>query len=350
LESLKYVGNAPGREFACIVAVWRRSEWTDPGSSEVVELGDGLSFITRPFCDVADSSGARVGPSYDPWAVDGFCILVKRDRDSGDSDELKDRVSAIFDCILLQGLFYVHELLLASELDPAGIPNTRVLLRPRMLNDACPTAVTPDTARKAVEMSKRYLRVAPKQDEFVVEPVEFRRLWLGLFSLRRGMRELVLTRRIHDYVQAIEALLMLARTQGEATFLSRASELAVGTAQAQESLRVAWSVRCADEHLEPVEPRVGGDIGPIFELTWKMENLALSSYTQLLSDDRLLEHFRTDDSIREYWCAKSAVERLNLWGNRIDLDLLKWISRPPSGPELGRQQASANDGHGLDVC
>ncbi len=325
----------PSDEFACVIASWPSSTYS-VSQAPAVMLGDGLWFIPRPYCDIVGDPGARVGSRFDPHVVEGFSILATRERGSGRKGELNDQVLAVLDCVLLQGLFYISELLFAHEREPDGVPRTEALPRPLLLNHARSAIVTEQTARTAFQMSKRYLRVSPKRGAFVIEPVKFRRLWAGLFSLKRGMRELVLTRRIHDCVQAIEALLWLKQGEGKPVFTARAKELTTGTAATLKSLETAWRVRCADEHMEPAKQEVAR-VRRIWELVWKMEGFAMQSYVRLLSDNKLLKHFKSDPTIGSFWSVMTPNDRRRLWGSGIDIDSLRWLRRPHGGWELGRR-------------
>jgi hypothetical protein len=301
----------------------------------MVSLADRVWYIPRPFCDVAGAPVARVG-SNDTLFAGGFCILSTKDSSLGHAGELRNRVLAVLHCVLLQGLIDTRELLVTSERGPDGIPRVVQLPRPLLLDHARPAVVTEQTVRRAFEMSKRYLRVDPRRRSFAIEPAKYRRLWAGLSALGRGMRESVLTTRIHDYVQAVEALLLLVRREGEDRFITRAMELTTGTASTRKSLKTAWDVRCADEHLAPVKPRVAR-ARRIWDLAWKMENFAQQSYVRLLSDGTLLRHFRTDAAIGDFWHAMTPNDRQRLWGSGIDIDALGWLRRPQGGWELGRR-------------
>jgi len=330
----------PTDEFACVIASWPSSTYS-VSQTPAAMLDEGLWFIPRPYCYASGNSGARVGSQFDPHAVEGFSVLATRRRGFGREGELSDRVLAVFDCILLQGLFHTSELLFASKREPDGIPMASALPRPLVLKHARSAIVTEQTVRTAFEMSDRYLRVLPKRDRFMIEPIKFRRLWAGLSSLRRGTREFVLARRIHDCVQAVEALLMLGRRDIGRTFLERALELTTGTPQTRRALRTAWEIRCADEHMGPTKRRLGnGRDAKLYqralELAWKMESFAFVCYTKLLADDALLRHFRTDTSIGKFWDPRFHINRQRLWGRVVDLDLFGWIRRSRCGWELGR--------------
>ena len=88
--------------------------------------------------------------------------------------------------------------------------------------------------------------------------------------------------------------------------------------------------------MEPAKQEVAR-VRRIWELVWKMEGFAMQSYVRLLSDNKLLKHFKSDPTIGSFWSVMTPNDRRRLWGSGIDIDSLRWLRRPHGGWELGRR-------------
>ena len=159
---------------------------------------------------------------------------------------------------------------------------------------------------------------------------KYARLKLGIHALWNALREGYLNFRLHHFVQALDGLTMAWRGDG---FAQKAELFTTGGIQ-RRWLKEMYSIRSKCEHCAEWTASLSG--GKVqrqrrAELRlWQVQNLALYAYCRVLSDKRLLAHFRTDSTIEAFWKLPAAVQR-KIWG--APLDLSRFAYKTDSGTE-----------------
>jgi len=160
----------------------------------------------------------------------------------------------------------------------------------------------------------------------------YARLKRGVHALWNALREgNYLDFRLHHFVQALDAL--TNQWCGE-KFAKSAVLLTKGGKQ-KGWLKEMYDIRSKNEHcaewttaIPPVSRRAKNRRAKL--RLWQVQNLALYAYCRVLSDKRLLAHFRTDSTIEAFWKLPAAVQR-KIWG--APLDLSRFAYKTDSGTE-----------------
>jgi len=145
----------------------------------------------------------------------------------------------------------------------------------------------------------------------------YARLKRGIHALWNAVRESYLDFRLHCFVQALDALTTEWRRDG---FVKNA-KLFTKRRTHENWLKEMYDMRSKTEHCAewtiPFAGRRAKNRRAKLRL-WQVQNLALYAYARVLSDKRLLAHFRTDSTIDAFW-KLPATARRKLWGTPLDL-------------------------------
>jgi hypothetical protein len=159
---------------------------------------------------------------------------------------------------------------------------------------------------------------------------QFSRLKRGFDAWIRGIAQDRPDYRLHEFVRALEALLMPERGTTEAQFIHRCKELA-RVPKADNVFREIYMLRSQVEHLnewktafsEELKIRFTkaelGDRAMIRSL--QIELLACGVYIKVLSDPNRLSHFADDSAIRNFWkspCWAKPIGLEKLLNKRLD--------------------------------
>ncbi len=161
--------------------------------------------------------------------------------------------------------------------------------------------------------------------EMEADKTQFRRIIRGLNTLFKGKEEEMGQERLHQFVRSLEAL--IRPEQGETTkqFAHRCQTFGRAGEDTRTLLLEAFSMRSAAEHLnrwdeaEAAQSYQPGERETVcWQRTLQMERLACDAYSRLLRDRALRDHFRTDDTIAEFWKLQDG-QRRQIWGPPVDL-------------------------------
>lgn len=152
---------------------------------------------------------------------------------------------------------------------------------------------------------------------------EFRRFIVGLNILNRGRKEEVGQDRLHQFVRALEALILPDIGATEKQFVHRCQIFAQANSETRSCLTEAYKMRSATEHMRYWGEAMQGYPDDQWEKiccqrTRQIEQLACATYSRLLRDATLREHFKTDDTIRAFWGLQDH-EKLTIWGEGLDI-------------------------------
>ena len=170
--------------------------------------------------------------------------------------------------------------------------------------------------------------------ETQADTTQFRRMIRGLNTLFKGLKEKTGQDRLHQFVRSLEALILPGIGRTKKHFVGRCQTFAPAGDDTHGLLSEAFDMRSATEHLNPWDVPVqcyplGEREAVCLQRTRQIERLACDTYSRLLCDPALREHFRTDDAITTFWNLPD-TQRYGHWGTPLD------ISNEPQYYQWGR--------------
>jgi hypothetical protein len=154
-------------------------------------------------------------------------------------------------------------------------------------------------------------------------PAKFSRFMRGLNVLKDGLLQATAQERLHQFVRALEALILPdARSTGR-QFAYRCQTFATANAAAYTALKEAYDMRSDAEHLQDwnraLQSHAANDREDVaFQRTRQMEQLALFAYSRILRESGLWPHFE-DDAVQEAFWQLTETPRKTIWGGQFDL-------------------------------
>lgn len=148
------------------------------------------------------------------------------------------------------------------------------------------------------------------------------RLREGLRILFQGSEERNWGDRLHQFVRALEALIKPEVGSSKKQFAHRAQTFAIANSEARDTLLQIFDIRSKVEHVHsPLDALDGTEeqrntLG--VRRTRQVDVLSRFALTHILESEVLLEVFRTDTSIVEFWRILDH-DRLQVWGERMNL-------------------------------
>jgi hypothetical protein len=150
----------------------------------------------------------------------------------------------------------------------------------------------------------------------------FQRVIRGLNVLFSGLRETG-QERLHQLVRSLEALILPDTGKTKNQFVHRCQTFALSGAGAQLALQEIFDMRSDTEHLQewnrtmqnyPAAERE--DV--CWQRTRQAERLACFAYLRMLLDAAVQAHFRTDDTLAQFWKLPDDKRRA-IWGKPVDI-------------------------------
>ncbi len=154
----------------------------------------------------------------------------------------------------------------------------------------------------------------------------FGRFSRGLHYLRKGLREQSGQDRLHQFVRALEALILPDQGATKRQFVHRCQQFAQRNSAAVTALEQSYDMRCDAEHVHDWDRSLQnlGSEKPEDVASWRvrqMEALASFAYDRILSTPALLQHFKDDVSLAAFWKLPNQL-RTALWGTRLDISAI----------------------------
>ena len=154
------------------------------------------------------------------------------------------------------------------------------------------------------------------------DKTQFRRVIRGLNTLFKGLKETGQDR-LHQFVRALEALILPDIGRTEKQFVHRCQTFARAGDDTRALLVEAFAMRSDTEHLNPWDEAVQSypadqrdDV--CWHRTRQIEHLACDAYSRLLRDAALRDHFCTEAAIAAFWKLPDDQRRA-LWGKPLDI-------------------------------
>lgn len=152
----------------------------------------------------------------------------------------------------------------------------------------------------------------------------YRRLKLGLQSWHRACLARFYHDRLHLYSRALQALLKPAQGRTTKQFTTRGQLMIGRSAESAARLAQVYELRSATEHLNDWEELLTG-FSPkkrealITQRAFEIEVIASQSLARVLRTPTLLEYFKDDQQIEQFWELDDR-ERTALWGAPLDIE------------------------------
>ena len=170
--------------------------------------------------------------------------------------------------------------------------------------------------RHAVTLAKRVRLIAEGRDDWARLRRGLRALWVGSGLLDLGDR-------LHQFVRALEAVLIPELGNTRTQFAHRIDQTFV---RANDDTRAAllqiFDLRSRVEHMHPAIDALDGDrdtrIATAHRRTRQADILARFVLSRILESDALFNTFKTEASIESFW-KMDAFARGTMWGGRLDL-------------------------------
>jgi hypothetical protein len=234
---------------------------------------------------------------------------------------LDSRLTALWRGLLLQGIPTYQDIrMLFGGVDDSGQSSVRRVSRPV---DAVrhQQGNVFDVTTAVLVNSKR---AADRLEGLYAARPDYRRVRAGLHALNSGVEERGLEERLHQFVRALDGLMMLPQGRSRREFIARGPTFVAGT-DLPTVLGQLYDLRSTQEHLNELGPVI--HVATPIELervvsrrSYQAEQAALAAYRQLL-DGGSLGDFRTEATIEAFWQLGEG-ERRRRWGSPLDLDSL----------------------------
>ena len=174
--------------------------------------------------------------------------------------------------------------------------------------------------------------LAASYGAFSVPPrscVRFRR---GLNVLLDGLRQENGQERLHQFVRALEALVLPEIASTRRQFVHRCQTFAVASPEAVDALGQAYDLRSDAEHLHEWNRSIGAASPEDAEnialwRTRQMERLVCFAYSRVLTTPSVSRHFADDTTLAAFWESYDDATRVQLWGGRLDLSAIPIVRK-----------------------
>jgi hypothetical protein len=166
-------------------------------------------------------------------------------------------------------------------------------------------------------------------DEIETVSGHFKRFRRGWYVLIDGLRQRQDEARIHQFVRAVEALIMPEIGRTKRQFVHRCQTFLKVSQHTRQTLEEAFDLRSMAEHLNDWEQALQSYQQADREIiawhrTRQIEKLAKFAYTCIMEDATLREHFSTETKQQAFWNLPDG-ERKNLCGKELDLSLIREV-------------------------
>jgi hypothetical protein len=247
----------------------------------------------------------------------------------GENRALEDRLRCLLYGLLLEGTARYHRGILVTGANEKGSADVRHVLQltaRRQHHRAAQRAVTQSLVENALGsadgLAELFGGVLGHVEAPPVRPQAHGRLRRGFNVLLRAFEESYANNRLHQFVRAVEAVLLPARGRTKSQFAHRCGLFAGASAPVRQVLEQLYDLRSATEHLNDYEPILSDESDPegvAFKRAYQAELLACGIYKRILHGRELRDHFATDDSTATFW-RRPDDEIKRAWGEPLTIE------------------------------
>jgi hypothetical protein len=147
------------------------------------------------------------------------------------------------------------------------------------------------------------------------------RLKRALFAFFSGIHDTRHDERLHQFCRCIDGIILSGRGSGRKDFKSRTA-LFMGAGNEDVADEI-YQMRSAVEHLRPAESEAVGCANlkekrtRVLVRDVQAEMIARHCLTKILTDDNLLQQFKDDSNIEQFWVESDCVRKCR-WGDAMD--------------------------------
>ena len=168
---------------------------------------------------------------------------------------------------------------------------------------------------------------------------QYTQLRRGLKAFLHGLAEEQDYDRLHQFVRSLDVLILSERGKGARQFRHRCRTFALHNQNSHQILDTMYELRGRTEHLtdwDDVFPGSGEqDLLKIMnQRTRQAEALARHAFRTIFTTPSLLEHFKTNNSLKKFWNLTDK-ERHQLWPNELkyNLDSISLVLSEPAAKQ-----------------
>ncbi|MGD0304551.1 MAG: hypothetical protein ABSC71_06950, partial [Candidatus Acidiferrales bacterium] len=250
---------------------------------------------------VVEANLALVATTGKPSPMDALAL------NDATNQELYQRLAETFVMLRLLGTVEYHKayILTGYVIQDEVVCQTLSPLERFFGTPGClPWKIRPNHLQRAVDL---YRGKAQFLSHFADLPrLRFYRGWV---ALNTGLQRMYSSDRIHEFVRALEALIVPKIGRTKMNFVERCAKFAAPLAAsslAEEALKQAYEMRCDVEHLHDWDRSLAGlpqsDREHVaFWRTRQMETLACTAYVRILEHPALQQFFHADTVLEQFW-------------------------------------------------
>lgn len=312
----------PRETRACCIAHYTKRP---PGRKESLCLGDGITVHYEPPFKIDNWWSEHLGKFF-LNQLKGKNLFIEACSNSDSLELLERKVESLNHAILMCGhSFDQRGMYFAWRSDEKGpvveragttghYPRLRRFLSPYLKPDDVSTA-------GAVARGIRSIY----SDDY-----SYSRIKRGFTAWHAGITQRDTGARLHQFVRAVDAVVMLEKGEGRSHFTQRCKffvRVSTGDDKTKKTLLSLYDLRSADEHLngfdEVLRSVPEADRSRLIEdRAYQAELLAGRLLGRVFCEASVRQHFQDDDSTRKFWKELNDDERRAIWGPAISLDEL----------------------------
>jgi hypothetical protein len=178
-------------------------------------------------------------------------------------------------------------------------------------------------SRLTVRRLEKAVFVRKSLQEIDVVADSFTRLIRGWNVLMDGLQSNAGQERIHQFVRALEALILPDIGKTKKQFVQRCQTFTTANPNNDLVLKEAFDLRSMSEHLNDWKLALAlyaenqrEDLALL--RTRQMEKLACFAYSRILKNKTIRNHFSSEAAMGSFW-HEQASKRMTTWGNQLDL-------------------------------
>ena len=290
------------------------------------QLADGTWAFSKIPMELDEQWKGDIGSiKYKSFAEANFILLYSEASTNSNildahHNRLEEQLTQLFYLLQLQGIVHCDDShLILGTLDNNQSDICRIAELPIFYPTRGYTSqpVNLVSLEKAASMRKVIEKINKAANEYV-------RFIRGLNILVDGFKKDIGEERIHQFVRALEGLILPDTGRTKKQFVYRCQTFAKSTQKTVQILNEAFDLRSMSEHLNDWQLALNAhqeDQRENFGLlrTRQMEKLASFAFSRILEDSSIRCHFLSDKEMKLFWQLKE-TERVKIWGNQLDLD------------------------------
>lgn len=309
-------------KFACVAL---ENAGVDPTLQNPLNLGGNLQIIFEPPFPLGGVWQGWLGSIEVEHLERSNIVLIAHQASSSpdvldhENEDLRQQVVSLCYAIFLIEVFHYDSGLILTGANVGGTVNVRQVSRLEKLyrpNHVAIARLDQANLLSAAQVANGMRAVHAGRGLCL-------RLRSGFHACLRGLMEYQGDERLHQFIRAVEAVVMPPKGKGTGVFAHRCQLFAGTSAPVRPLLRELYELRNAAEHhnlftqvLAPYPATQHERIA--LERTYQSQVLASEVYRKIFHSPMLQTHFSTNTAIEAFWALPWA-QQVYAWGAPIDL-------------------------------